>query len=112
MAKAIAKAVEIDGGEVWKDDVILLRINANGVKSHFKQFLTAEWNVQAYTVRQLPPADMSFDEAWECLKRGERVILINDGGERLLPSSLGEYNNGKCETWDTYYLKDKRFRKA
>jgi hypothetical protein len=71
-------------------------------------------HLKLYTVHPLPPADMSFDEALECLKRGEKVIMNNDGQFIfILPSLKGELLSSGLSTYQSLsYMKGMRFRKA
>jgi hypothetical protein len=108
--EAIAKAAR-EGGEVWHSVHNEFRISfdtdGNILKTGKREI---DPTTKFYTVRPLPPADMDFDEALECLKRGEKVQVIGDGQIIVLVPEIGSTLAGYGIKFD--FLKDKRFRKA
>ena len=102
LGKAIAYAVSIGGGRVMNESNICAgEVDPDG---------TWAGHAEEYYVHPLPPADMSFDEALECLKRGEEVQVIGDGQIIVLVPEIGSTLAGYGIKFD--FLKDKRFRKA
>ena len=123
--EAIAKAAR-EGGEVWyagadhKSD-FRAAFGSNGKMTNRSIADISTSGDVFYTVRPLPPGDMSFDEAWECLKRGEKVKIVDDIYSESDPRSILRPNisSTRCaKEGDGYWarcisdLKDKRFRKA
>jgi|GEM_PF-4149240 len=124
MAQAIAKAVEMGGGEVWLNRNKAFTVTHDlGVICHRHLNAGNKLDMISYTVCPLPSADMSFDEALECLKRKEEVIVVDDDDnavnselESVLQPLIATKRHADrmygwwCRSIDE--LKDKRFRKA
>jgi len=111
LAQAIAKAVEMGGGEVWLDRNKAFTVTRDlGVVCHWNLNAGNKLDMISYTVRPLPPADMSFDEALECLLSGNSVI--DSDGNSIRPCLGKQYKHGTYGTVSISELKDKRFRKA
>jgi hypothetical protein len=111
MAQAIAQAVEMGGGEVWKQGESEHELSVTktlDIDFYQEQYHTS--NGATYTVRPLPPAGFDFAEALERLKRGENVQVIGGGQIIVLVPEIGSTLAGYGIKFD--FLKDKRFRKA
>lgn len=100
-----------NGGEIWHHlDGFRISFDADGnlLKWNGGVDLCAKY----YTVRPLPPAYFGFDEALECLKRGEE--FIDEDGKIYMPRATFRYYDTDRGNFTTNLdnLKDKRFRKA
>lgn len=108
---ACSHAAKIGGGIVTCGEGIEIVVNSDGAIDrpvrYALDYQSKIWRVQ--------PADMSFDEAWECLKRGESVIGVEDRWAvqpRLLTEVNSYYKIEDLKHKRFRPVKDKRFRKA
>ena len=104
LGKAIAYAVSIGGGRVMNESNICAgEVDPDG---------TWAGHAEEYYVHPLPPADFDFDEALECLKRGEKVV--DDCGVEwcFARRYQSELHFKPAADVIIELIKNKRFRKA
>jgi hypothetical protein len=116
MAQAIAKAVEMGGGEVWKDgesECELTVMRDLNIDFYQEQYHTSDG--KRYTVRPLAPVTFGWDEALERLQRGEDVQYeIQDGACVVVHPVICATSKNGCMHGSTTVsfglIKDKQFR--
>lgn len=120
MAQAITKAVEIGGGEVWKEGATEHELSVTSsldIDFYQEQYHTSDG--KSYTVRPLPdPYPLDFAEAWEALGRGENVIMqdfvCEESGTNEVSVVIEPYVKCKAANSGAYVsinrMRDSKFR--
>jgi hypothetical protein len=113
MAKAIAKAVEMGGGEVWLDDTKKVTIYKNmDMEPHILFEPNKKFMMSYYTVRPLPPETFHLTEAMARLMRGESVEYTHHGRSYCIVPRITVYceSAGSSITVEFSELKGMTFR--
>jgi hypothetical protein len=110
-ADALVMAIK-NGGVVWHSKLNSPRVSydASGnllTNSHWAIDLGPD---KLYEVRPLPEETMSFDEAWECLGRGEKVQVLSIHG--VVDATLDGRLYGTPFNMTVRELNGRRFRKV
>ena len=113
LGKAIAKALEMGGGEIWLNNCVKWKVDPNGI---LRDSSESPYGRKLYT---LGPPTFGWDEALERLQRGERVKVVENrhddgkGFSVICPSLETDHiHDGHRQLRSISNLKDKRFTEA